>query len=662
MNPQLNIKSFTINKDENTFCKNFIHDIGGESQLGIFVEIKNSPKKTKQSKESADLESLGEFISSNIKSEFCNNPEKSAFIRFENTLAKAESVLSAVSENKSALLNKITLLIIAVKNNELYFSKHGKMYACLFKDDSIINISPKSKKTSNPIKTNFKIFPYIINAKIRDNEKIIFLNETSGNYCDRFQLEALLKSNSAEKFEEFKNDLSTCAFSSVANFALLNLENKPKPEIDKPTKQKQEISPREEETASFPEKSKNIETPPVETALLAKTTSKVTELSGKTINMIGAVISRVQPTLQSIKIPKLSFNLARLTRKNKAIMLGGGIIASILIFQVYTTIASKNQFEDLASIIFSKKDEAIFLSSSNQEHEAIQKLIEAKNLTATIFTQLPEYKEKAEQISAGVETELNKIAKITEVKDPEKISELSNFGIKFEPKNIFKSSDYVLVTGAEFGLVYKIDLETKRRGFNFFSTIEDKIYSAVKSSNAMSFFAESGKTYIFYPESQKIVELNLSKNENQIVGLSEKTIDLYDGATSEIKILSQNNLSTVEKITAQSPIAALASDNKSIFTLTVDNRLIKITGSKQEQIANINSLPLFEKAPSIYTNDNSSNIYLANKKQVAIYSKDGEFIGQYNIEGINDIIDIIISDDKELFLLSTDGVYKINLQ
>lgn len=660
MNLQLNIKNFTINKDENVFCKNFIYDLDDQSKFGVFIEIKNSSRKNKLSQEANDLESLAHFISSNIKSEYSNNSEKSSFIRFENALAKAESVLNAISENKTSILNKITLLIVSSKNNEVYFSKHGKMYACLFKDGSIINISPKSKKISNPIKTNFKIFSYIINAKIKENEKMIFLNETSGNYCDHSQLESLLKSNSTEAFEKFQNTLSECDFSSVANFALLNLEEKPQ------HKPQPKIEPVVAPITPQPNTNSQAEPPPKSNILSEKMAnlSLLTTQISKISNTVRNTISKIQPTISTIKLPSLAINparLAKLNRKNKTILIGSGIIASILIFQIYTTIAAKNQFEDLANAITDKKNEAIFLSSSNKEDAAIQKLIEAKNLTATISNQLPNYKKEAETISEGVEMELNKVAKITNIENPEKISELSNFGIKFEPKNIFKSENQILVTGNEFGLVYKIDLETKRRGFNFFSTIEDKIISAVKSANSVAFFAQSGKTYILYPLGQKVSELNLTKNEHQIAGLSEKTIDLYDDTTSEIKVLSQTNLSTIEKISVQSPVADIASDNKSIFTLTADNRIVKITGSKQEQIANSNSLQLFSKPNSIYTADNSSNIYITNKSQIAIYSKDGQFIGQYNIASTNEILDLIIVEDKELFLLSPDGVYKIGI-
>lgn len=662
MTPQISIKHFTINKDGNNFCKNFIYDTQDASQLGVFIEIKSSPRKTKKSPEQNDLASLGEFIASNIKSEYCDNSQKSIFIRFENALAKAESVINAISENKTSFLSKITLLITASKDNEIYFSKHGKIYACSFKGGEIINISPKNKKVSNPIKTNLEIFKHIINIKVNKNDGLIFLNEESGNSCDQQHLLSLLSNATNKNLEAFKASMTANSdSSSVANFALLNLESRPKPQassIENPASLKSKLEPIDTEDQTLV-----TQEPESVVTMTATTKNQVFTISKQISTNLISALEKAQSTVKDLQIKKSALALIpkKIGRKNKIMIYGGVFIAIVLLFQVYTTIASKNHFEELANAIANKKNEAIFLSSSNKESDAIRKLIEAKDLSASIISQLPDFTEEAQGLSKDIESELNKIAKITNIENPEKLTELSNFGIKFEPKNIFKSENQILVTGSEFGLIYKVDVSNKRKGFNFFSTIEDKVASVAKSSSDISFFTESGKAYIYDPLSQKINELNFSKDENQIMGLSNNTIDVYDKSTSEIKILSQTNLHQIEKLSAQSPVSSLASDNKNIFTLTSDNRIIKITGQKQEQIANIDSLQLFEKPTAIYANDNTSNIYITSKNQLAVFSKNGGFIGQYNIIGSDDLIDIYIASNQEIFLLSHDAVYRISI-
>lgn len=663
MTPQISIKHFTINKDGNNFCKNFIYDTQDASQLGVFIEIKSSQRKTKKSPEQNDLASLGEFIASNIKSEFDDNSQKSIFMRFENALAKAESVINAISENKTSFLNKVTLLIAVSKDNEVYFSKHGKIYACSFKNGEIVNISPKNKKVSNPIKTDLEIFKHIINIKVNKNDGLIFLNEESGNSCDQQHLLSLLSNTTNKNLETFKASMAANSDdSSVANFALFNLESKPKPQISPIENTAPSLKPKLEPIKTEDQTMATKESEPAVT-MASTTKNQVFAISNKVSAHLMSALEKVQSTAKDLQIKESALALVpkKIGRKNKMVIYGGVFVAIVLLFQVYTTVASKNHFEELADAIANKKNEAIFLSSSNKESDAIRKLIEAKDLSASIISQLPDFTEEAQGLSKDIESELNKIAKVTNIENPEKITELSNFGIKFEPKNIFKSENQILVTGSEFGLIYKIDVSNKRKGFNFFSTIEDKVASVAKSSSDISFFTESGKAYIYDPLSQKINELNFSKDENQMMGLSNNTIDVYDKSTSEIKILSQTNLHQIEKLSAQSPVSSLASDNKNIFTLTSDNRIIKITGQKQEQIADIDSLQLFEKPTAIYTNNNTSNIYITSKNQLAVFSKNGGFIGQYNIIGSDDLIDIYIASDQEIFLLSHDTVYRISI-
>lgn len=678
MEPQkitLNSNQFTINTDSSGFCKNYIEQENSQN---------NGPENIIVSIEAASFDdhALLEAFASDIRSEFFKNKNTDIKTRFEKTIG---SVDLKIKKNK-VLAGKLNILIAASFNNELLFSKYGQMYACIFKNGQLINISPRNRKITNAVKTSLKAFPYIIGGQLESDDKLIFFNEPVGNICDLEQLEALLENDPNKNFEEFqsylKNYLAKNGRSENPLFVLLypqiytqqaakEKKQKAHKTIDVP-----QISPTQAAvtvSSQTPEILNGVTIATESAPQSSNISDKINELKDKI--SIPQISIKVPEIIKSINVSDLTdkaqqissqlisdfSNTKKLNNKNKVVIALVALILIVSSVQIYRKVSAKNQFNDLTDQINKSKNEAVALISNNQIDLAITKLIEAKNLSSSISSQLPGFTDKSQELSAEIETELNKAARITVIDNPEKISELSNFGIKFVPQGLIRSDDQIIITGSDFGLAYKIDLETKRRGFSFFSTIEDSVIDTIKSQSAIAFFTDKN-LFIYDPQKKNIADFEFVKKDNQAFAMDGKTIAILDKDAGQVNIVSKSNFSSTGKISLDSRIKGISSNGTNFLALTEDNKIIKVS-SKQDQIADLNlTLPLLNSPDMIIGNQNNGNIYVVNRsdKQIAAFSETGEFIRQYDLKGFEKITDLFI-DDNEIFILAPDAVFKISI-
>lgn len=667
MEPQkltLNIDQFTINKDANSFCKNYIDgaDDRNDERENIFISIEAN---------GFENHNLLEAIASDIKSEFHKNKRSDIKTRFENALRVADA---QIKKNK-ILSSNLSILIASTSDNELLFSKYGQIYACIYKDGQLTNVSPRNRKITNASKTPLKIFPYIIGGKLENDDKLIFFNDPVGNICDQDQLEAFLENDPNKNFSEFQSYLKNYLIKNnrLENpfFILLN----PQPKAKKESKAAQQ---EDDETVQPLSPIQVAVTDPVDIPSkepLQQPNIIIDKLNGLKENMsIPQISIKIPDIIQTINIPDLSNKAKReasrllssisnkkLNKKNKIAISLAILILLFSSVQIYRKVSAKNQFEDLTEEIGRIKNEAAALIANDQTSLAINKLIEAKNLSASISSQLPNFTDKSQQLSADIETELNKTAKITVIDDPEKISDLSNFGIKFIPQKLFKSDNQIIITSSDFGLAYKIDLETKRKGFSFFSTIEDNVIETIKSQNSMAFF--TGKNiFIYDPQRKHITDHEFTKKDNQLIAMDNDTIEILDKDAGQISSFSKNNFNPAGKTALNAQIKDISSNGKNLFALSEDNKIIRVS-SRQEQITDTNSsLPLLKDPDMIIGDQINGNISVVNKseKRIATFSEDGEFIKQYDLNSFDEITDIFF-DEKNIFILSPSAVFRIDL-
>lgn len=605
------IKHFTTNQGSN-FCKNFTSEIpkGRKKTLGRFFVIVEAIGPIIAESIKKDLESLA----LKAKQEYYSSENQSAAIALENTIKKIGPVIKKICAQ-----NDVNALAAVIGDDNFYFSKYGKIYACLHKNNGLSAINAKSKR-----KVASKSFSEIIAVPLYNDDQILILNDGFSNACQPDDLQNLFRSDSTDIFNELKNHFETALaenqlMDSVA-FAVAGMQK-----ISPKTNQLPESKEEEYRPAVIPEKTEN-----------------------NSVKNISNVIS--------VNAIKLSITGLSQNKFLSAAIIGLLAFSGI---QIYQKVSAQNQFEEISKAINGKKNEAMALISANNNNEAVAKLLEAKN----IYTPTNKSDPRLRELINGVEQELNITAKITAIDKPEKLSDLSNFGIKFSPQNIFKSGSQLLITGADFGLAYRADIESGQKGFSFFSTIDDQIKSATKSSDLIMFFTNGNKAYIYDAETNKTSDFDFEKTENQLVSFNGKTVGILDKNTRQLEQLSANDFRKTGKITIPDQIKDIASDSKNIFALSEENKIIKIDGEHQEKIIDIDSILLFDNPDLLVTGQNLNNIYVVNKKQsqIAIFAKDGQFLGQYNIKNTGGIIDLFIENDKEIFILENDAVYKITL-
>lgn len=656
----INIKHFSINSDLENFSQNFIYTppTAKESKLGniiIVIEYLNVNRQIGASPnlgEPNNIPLIAESLALDIKSEYYKNNNQNTSKAFESAIKKANSAIMGLIKTNLLTLENLNISIGSFGDSNIHLSKYGKNYACIFRNNQLTNISPRNKKITSSQKTSLKIFPYLISGKLCNDDKLIFFNDSTGNICNQEQLESFLENNSLENFNEFQEYLQKLAKKSKValnplNFILVNAETEPNP------------------TGTTNLFIKNIEENVVSVAETINATHNIDDLQSLKIKLsalqspnLTEYFKKIQ-LITSLIISKSKFPFSR---KNKIIISTAFLILIISSVQIYRNVNDKNQFEELLGKINDKRVEATSLILNNNKNLAISRLIEAKNLSAAISGQFPDFNEKSAKIADEIENQLNETAQITVINNPEKISELSNFGIKFKPQNIFKLGDQISVYGSEFGLIYKIDLEDKRKGFSFFSTIEDEVIATIKSSSFVAFFTISGKIYIYNPQTKNISDFNFTKTNNEITALNDKTIDILDKTKKQITRFAKNNFSNINrKSIGDHQITDFSSDEKNLFILDNNNKILRATNIDQEQIIDLGTMPLFGKADTIIANQNQDNIYVINKKQkqIASFKKTGQFIHQYNLGGFDEIIDIFADKDDNIFILSSDAIYKI---
>lgn len=617
----------------------------GKDTFFIIAEMADFFKKELQNKsEQENIALQMELTIANVASEY-RNPKNNYLLKFEDFIKKIGSVIDKSTKKYPHFIKNANILVAMSENDNIYFSKFGKLYTCLYRNDSLQNISPatinkngansNNKKIAELSENASEIFPHIINFKLQKNDRLIFFNETIGNVCDQDYFENFLKSragNNLKKFAQYlKNHSESSRQPHQPNFILIEATAQNKnPDI-----------------IFFPE-AKNI---------LPENNIQKQKIN-HSVNLSSLPELPIKKLINQILAIKLS-------RKNKILIFAATLIILFFSIQTYKKINAQNKFNELVDIINNKRNEATALMLLNENTQAIKELLEAKKTISSASDKFPDFNDKLQEASNDVEKQLSKITKTATIDDPENISELNNFGIKFRPQNIFKFQNQLLITGSEFGLIYKIDLENKKRGFNFFSTIKNDVISTIKSSDIMAFLTTDKKIYIYNPLNKNVTDFNFEKTDQQIISINKETVDVLDKEKHYITLLSRNNLNIIGKIPIDGDIADFSSDGKNLYTLKNNNQIIKFSGQHKNTLIDLNalSLPVSNENPlSIIANQNN-NIYVIdkNEKKIIGISKNGEFIGQYNITGFDKIIDIFIEENNEAFILSTDAIFKIKI-
>lgn len=156
-------------KAQNVFCETFAYQPQNveELRLGSLFFI-GRLENVRQ-----DISHIINLITSTIKREYYSDPKRKSLKSFEDSLKKANSVLSDLSKNgKIDWLNKFSFVCIAVANNILHLTQVGNTNILLLRESRLTDIGKKlvpSQEKADPQ----KVFQSVASGKLFYNDRII---------------------------------------------------------------------------------------------------------------------------------------------------------------------------------------------------------------------------------------------------------------------------------------------------------------------------------------------------------------------------------------------------------------------------------------------------------------------------------------------------------
>ncbi len=140
-----------VGRDEGSFVENYAYDLGegGESSGKIFIsiEVQNNP---------AEAETLGDIIFDTVRKVFFLDPEKDAYVRFEDAIKAVNRELNQIkSERASGFIGNLNVIVAAIVGSNLYITQSGEAEAYLVRKRLCSTISEGlSDETGNDVFAN----------------------------------------------------------------------------------------------------------------------------------------------------------------------------------------------------------------------------------------------------------------------------------------------------------------------------------------------------------------------------------------------------------------------------------------------------------------------------------------------------------------------------
>lgn len=216
--------------------------------LTLFIEIETSDKENEKI-----ITTLAEVLSD----QFFNAPTETVEFAFESALAKANiSIKDTLLIKPKNWLNKIHILVVAGRDQELHLSSVGRAHAFLVHRDQIVDVVGQNEnsrpgalgmaRTPNPV----KLFSNIVSGRLLGQDALVISNESVLDYLSPERIR--------KTAQDFEPNIATAKFEELlaaapANkqFALAIIKRLPLPAKlapETPLKSKEPVIIAEEET------------------------------------------------------------------------------------------------------------------------------------------------------------------------------------------------------------------------------------------------------------------------------------------------------------------------------------------------------------------------------------------------------------------------------
>jgi len=363
---------------------------------------------------------------------------------------------------------------------------------------------------------------------------------------------------------------------------------------------------------------------------------------------------------------------AKKTTFTVALILLGLLLASIIFgIQKKSTSQTTKLLQSLTQEVEDKYNQAVSLKEVNPQKSRIL-LIEAKDLLAEKITQVKQKEEKTtiENWQKKVLSELEKVANEYALEEGEIFLDLSLAKQDFKATSWAVVEDKIYIFDQEKGTILKVEVENKSA---------QVVAGGEKLVSGKTIAAADNQAFVLSKD--KILVIDLTKKEIKEEIKAEDWGEIIDlvGFSSNLYLLdkqlgqiwkyrvtdSAKKSAYLKGKTDFSQAVSLAIDG-SIWIMTDSGEVIKFTRGEKDPFTVSGLDKPFNQPIKLVTNENLDNLYILDRKNtgvVVINKKTGERQAQYIWSGIAGVSDLIVFEDrKEILLLTSQRIYKIDLR
>jgi hypothetical protein len=379
------------------------------------------------------------------------------------------------------------------------------------------------------------------------------------------------------------------------------------------------------------------------------------------------------------KIKASFLNFKNLNKKNKTLI---AIVLSCFALFAFNLIfsninnkkaAEENLFNESARIAEQKENqlEAALLykdeEGARKLAEEIEKLLSAlpeKNKTQIL---------KKNNLSARYNILAEKIKHIVKIDGLKELTNFSNLEPAANPNEIIliPEKNKIYSPDNDKKIIYSLDAiknSATLLGQNLSKEDIISLKNPIVDKNNNIYFINGNKLLFLSAEEKfKNLSLNPAINPADIANSAFYNNSLYliDKQSGQIYKFKKNGDSfgartawLKEKINL-SDITSMDIDG-SIYILTGNGELSKFTKGKKENFLLNSAIPPLAKTAKLFISKDRDYIYILEgvNKRVVVYSKQGGFLLQYQIDGLNNIKDFAIDEKKKIiYLLNNASIY-----
>lgn len=298
----------------------------------------------------------------------------------------------------------------------------------------------------------------------------------------------------------------------------------------------------------------------------------------------------------------------------------------------------------------------------------------AENLIDALLVNTPEKEQTSTKLKNEIEIAMDELRHIRTIPNPAFLGDLSGFGDNVTGKALIKTDSGIYVLASN-GKAYALDKSQKLfKSASFDSSVPNGIVSAAEEDGIIYVLNEKHEIFSFDPEEKTFKDTGVKTNNTWVdfVAYANRLYTLQPPqGESKGQIIRFNKTDSgfssgsdwISSRTASLANAVSLTIDGSMFILKKDGQIIKFASGNEVGWNNETVDPLVTKATNIWTNPESSFIYVIEpiSKRIIVYNKDsGAFVVQYKSESFADLTDIMVDEnDYTIYILSGSKLYSI---